>query len=90
MLTIHPTPAETWMWHTFGYGATVTSVKVKRDAATGQSAGFGFVEFPTTFEAEQVLIGYQVCHRTSTVARSNTTDPPPPPPPPTHTHTQHE
>ena len=79
MLTIHPAPAETWMWHTFGYGATVTSVKVKRDAATGQSAGFGFVEFPTTFEAEQVLIGYQVCHCTSTVDRSNTTH--------THTHT---
>ena len=26
---------------------------------TGKVAGYGFVEFPTTYDAEQVLIGYQ-------------------------------
>mmetsp|Transcript_2866 Transcript_2866/g.4076 ORF Transcript_2866/g.4076 Transcript_2866/m.4076 type:complete len:492 (-) Transcript_2866:354-1829(-) len=50
---------EEWMWHTFGYGATVTEVKVVRDKFSGKTSGFGFVEFPTTFDAEQVLIGYQ-------------------------------
>jgi RNA recognition motif-containing protein len=50
---------ETWMWQTFGYGATVTDVKVIRDKATGKVAGYGFVEFQSTFEAEQVLVGYQ-------------------------------
>ena len=44
------------MWQTFGYGATVTDVKVIRDKATGQISGYGFVEFPSTYEAEQVLV----------------------------------
>ena len=44
------------MWQTFGYGATVTDVKIIREKMTGQLSGYGFVEFPSTYEAEQVLV----------------------------------
>jgi hypothetical protein len=44
------------MWQTFGYGATVTDVKIVREKMTGKLSGYGFVEFPSTYEAEQVLV----------------------------------
>jgi hypothetical protein len=70
------------MWQTFGYGATVTNVKVVRDESTGALAGHGFVEFPSTYEAEQVLAAQQppvtrlpaggACHATSMLAAAQT------------------
>jgi len=33
--------------------------ELMRLVLTGKVAGYGFVEFPTTYDAEQVLIGYQ-------------------------------
>jgi RNA recognition motif-containing protein len=38
------------------FGA-VTSVSIIKDQATGQSRGFGFVEMPTTSEAQAAISG---------------------------------
>ncbi|XP_020086545.1 polyadenylate-binding protein RBP45-like isoform X2 [Ananas comosus] len=49
---------ETFLWGCFGHSGEVVSVKIIRNRQTGQSEGYGFIEFVSRATAERVLQTY--------------------------------